>query len=220
MLEDVLHEIRFGREEMPQNLRRSCSIHEAGHVVSGVALAVFEPQALTILDHGGVTRVELSRANSQTRAGIENYITALLSGRAAEEIILGSSQATAGAGIGDDSDFSRATQAAIDLELRFGFGVIGVAHFSDRSTEMLLHDPSIVALITKRLDRCLTRARELIAENCEAVEAMARRLEANGYLDRAAINELLAAFPVRNAIPSCENNGASKDAHCAGKTSR
>ncbi|WFU25139.1 AAA family ATPase [Bradyrhizobium sp. CB1717] len=211
MLEDVLHEIRSGREGMPQSLRRSCSIHEAGHVVSGVALAVFEPQALTILDHGGATRVELSRANSQTRAGIENYITALLAGRAAEEILLGSSEATAGAGIGDDSDFSRATQAAVDLELKYGFGVIGVAHFPDRATEMLLHDPSIVALITKRLDRCLIRARELIANNREAVEAVARRLEATGYLDRAAIGELLKTHHVQSGLLKNDTRESSYD---------
>jgi cell division protease FtsH len=199
VLDDLLHEIRSGREEMPESLRRSCAVHEAGHLVVGVVLAVFEPQAMTILDHGGATRAQLSRANSQTQSGIENYITALLSGRAAEEIIIGSSYATAGSGIGEDSDFSRATSAAIDLELRFGFGAIGVAHFSDRATEMLLHDPSVVALIKQRLDRSLALAREIITENREVVEAVARRLEAKGYLDRAAIDELLKTYPVRNA---------------------
>ncbi|MGY3133418.1 cell division protease FtsH [Bradyrhizobium sp. USDA 4501] len=207
-LDDLLLEIRSGREGMPQNLRRSCAVHEAGHLVVGVALAVFEPRALTILDHGGATCVELSRANSQTQSGIENYVATLLSGRAAEELLLGGSHATAGAGIGDDSDFARATQAATDLELRFGFGVIGVAHFSDRATDMLLQDPSIVALITKRLDRCLTRARELIATNRHAVEAVAKRLEQTGYLDRVAIAQLLKAYPVRSAEPASRNCGA------------
>lgn len=196
--DDLLHEIRSGRQGMPESLRRSCSVHEAGHLIVGVALAVFEPRALTILDFGGATRVELSRANAQTQAGIENYITTLLGGRAAEEIVLGASEATAGAGIGRDSDFSRATDAAIDLELRFGFGKIGVAHFSDIAIEMLLHDASVVALVKQRLDRCLARARELVAENRIAVSAVARRLEETGYLDRAAIDELLKTHRVRN----------------------
>ena len=198
--DDLLHEIRSGREGLPEELRRSVSLHEAGHLIVGVALAVFEPQALTILDHGGATRVELSRANSQTERGIENFITALLSGRAAEEIILGSSHATAGSGVGEESDFSRATAAAIDLELRFGFGVLGLARFSDRATEMLLHDPSVVGLITKRLARCHARARELIAANRQSVEGVACRLEQTGYLDRVAIDELLMMYPVRNAL--------------------
>lgn len=196
-LDDLLQEVRCGREGMPKSLRRTCAVHEAGHVVVGVALAVFEPRALTILDHGAATRVELSRANSQTLTGIENYITALLSGRAAEEIILGVSRATAGSGIGENSDFARATAAAADLELRFGFGALGVAHFSDRATDLLRHDPSVVGLIKQRLDRCLARAREMITENRAIVEAMARRLEDTGYLDRGAIDSLLKTHPVR-----------------------
>ncbi|MGY4224974.1 cell division protease FtsH [Bradyrhizobium sp. USDA 4503] len=197
VVEDVLHEVRSGREGLPKNLRRSFSVHEAGHLVVGVALAVFEPRALTILDYGGGTHVDVSLANSQTQIGIENCITALLAGRAAEEVILGLPQATAGAGHGEGSDFSRATRAAIDLELRFGFGALGVAHFSDRTAETLMHDSSIMALIVKRLDRCLAHARELVTENRTAVEAVAGRLEATGYLDRGAIDELLKAHPLR-----------------------
>jgi ATP-dependent Zn protease len=83
--------------------------------------------------------------------------------------------------------------------------VIGVAHFSDRATDMLLHDPSIVALITKRLDRCLARARELVAVNRQAVEGVAQRLEQTGYLDRSAIDQLLKAYPVRGAEPTSRN---------------
>lgn len=61
VLDDLLHEVRAGREAMPESLRRSCSVHEAGHLIVGLALAVFDPQALTIFDHGGATRVELAR---------------------------------------------------------------------------------------------------------------------------------------------------------------
>ena len=85
--------------------------------------------------------------------------------------------------------------------------MIGLARFSDRATEMLLQDPSIVSLITKRLDRCHTRARELIAANRQTVEAVARLLEQTGYLDRAAIDELLKRYPVRNVAT---DNGALK----------
>ena len=193
-LDDLLREIRSGREGLPANLRRVCAVHEAGHLVVGAALGVFKAKALTIMDDGGATRVEFTRAHSQTKGGIENQITALLGGRAAEEILLG--EATVGAGVGEQSDFSRATNAAIDLELRFGFGSIGVAHFSERATELLLHDPSIVALIKKRLDRCHSVARNLIAKNRVTLEAVARRLEKTGYLDQAAIDELLKMHPV------------------------
>lgn len=195
--DDLLHEIRGGQEGLPDVLRRVCSLHEAGHLVVGVALDVFEPRALTIFDEGGTTLASISRANHQTEFGIENLIAMLLSGRAAEEVVLGSSQRTVGAGVGEtNSDLARATQCAIDLELRYGFGVLGPVRFSERAIEMLLRDASVVGLVKKRLDKCGARARDLIERNREAVEAIAKRLEATGYLDGAAIGALLQQYPV------------------------
>lgn len=194
--DDVIREVRSGRSGLPDNLRRVCAIHEAGHLVVGVALAVFEPQALTILDHGGATLVELSQENGQSERGMENFIAALLGGRAAELVVLGPSNTTVGAGVGETSDFARATSAAVDLELRFGFGALGVAQFSDRATDMLLHDPSVVGLVKLRLDRCLERARALIELNRRTVEAVANRLAETGYLDRAGIETILIQYPI------------------------
>ncbi|MFK4724629.1 cell division protease FtsH [Bradyrhizobium niftali] len=196
-MDDLLHEVRSGRTVLPENLRRACAIHEAGHLIVGVALEVFRPKALSILDEGGTTQFELSRANAQTERGIENFITALVAGRAAEEVVLGASEATAGAGVGSKSDFARATDAAVDLELRFGFGEYGVACFSDRITDLLLPDPSILGRVKDRLDRCHARARGLIQKNLETVQAAASRLEATGYLDRVAIEDLLKKWPVK-----------------------
>lgn len=209
-LDDIIAEIRSGRPGLPDELRRICAIHEAGHLIVGVALGVFEPQALTIFDAGGTTRVELSRENGQSEQGIENFITSLLGGRAAEVIILGASKATAGAGIGETSDFARATRAAMDLELRFGYGFLGVAHFPDRTTEMLLHDPAVVDLVKRRLDRCLARACELVAANKEAVEVIAGRLGEIGYLDSTGIHDLLKAYPVQNLASSDKDNGGQE----------
>lgn len=196
-MDDLLHEVRSGRAVLPENLRRACAIHEAGHLIVGVALEVFRPKALSILDDGGATQFELSRANAQTERGIENFITALVAGRAAEEVVLGSSEATAGAGVGSQSDFARATNAAVDLELRFGFGAIGVACFSDPITDLLLQDASILRRVKERLDRCLSRARGLIQQNFETVKAAASRLEATGYLDRSSIDDLLKKWPIK-----------------------
>jgi cell division protease FtsH len=209
-LDDLIHEIRSGREALPDTLRRVCALHEAGHLIAGVVLNVFEPQALSILDDGGATRAELSFENSQTEQGIENFITSMLSGRAAEEVILGPSKATAGAGAGDSSDFARATAAPMDLELRFGFGLLGVVHFSERSRDLLMQNASIVAVIKDRLDRSLSRARELIDFNRGAVEAVARRLMEAGYLDRSAIRELLQAHPLTAGPASMAADGKDR----------
>lgn len=198
-LDDVMIEIRSGRPGLPEELRRVVALHEAGHMVVGVALNVFQPRALSILDAGGATQVELSRENCQSEQGIENFITSLLGGRAAEVVILGPSKATAGAGIGETSDFARATRAAINLELRFGFGALGVTHFPEKSSEILCLEPAAVDRIKARLDRCLARASDLIAANKETVEAIGGRLEEIGYLDRASIDQLLQEHPVQTA---------------------
>jgi len=83
---------------------------------------------------------------------------------------------------------------------------------SDRATEILLQGPSIVGLITKRIARCHTQARELITANQQTVEAVTLRLEQTGYLDRAAIDELLKTYPVRNskADPSDKSDGGCR----------
>lgn len=195
-MDDVMHEVRSGRPGLPAKLRQVCAIHEAGHLVVGVALQVFEPQALSIAETGGATKVELTAENGQSEAGVENFIASLLAGRAAELIVLGPTGTTVGAGIGENSDFARATEAAVDLELRYGFGVVGVAHFSERTTELLLHDPAVVGLVKARLDRCLDRAKEIIIRNRRTLDVVADRLERAGYLGKPAIEEILSEHPV------------------------
>ena len=210
-IDDLLQEVRGGRDGLPDALRRVCSLHEAGHLVVGVALQVFEPQALTIVDEGGITRAEISRANYQTEIGVENLITMLLAGRAAEEVTLGPSQRTVGGGVGDDSDFARATRSAVDLELRYGFGALGLAQFADRAIEMLLHDAGVVGLIKKRLDRCYARARELVGLNRTTLETIAGRLETTGYLERAAIEALLREHPVSASLANSTATAGDSD---------
>jgi cell division protease FtsH len=201
-LPDLLAEVRAGRDALTPKLRRACAVHEAGHLTTGVALQVFQPQALSIADEGGKTRVELTQANQQTQSGIEDFVAMLLSGRAAEELLLGSDEITAGAGASENSDFARATRAVIDLELRTGFGTLGVVHFSDRVIDLMLHDSSVLALIKHRLDKCMARAREVVARNRSTVEAVAARLEESGYLDRPTIESLLAQHPVQATAPA------------------
>lgn len=196
LIDDLLTEIRSGRTALTPALRRVISVHEAGHLVTGVALQVFTPRALSIADEGGLTKVEMTMENYQNEGGIENFIAMLLAGRAAEEVVLGPAARTAGAGLDENSDFARATQAAVDLELRHGFGALGVAHFSDRATEMLLHDPSVVVAVKRRLDKCLVRARGVVERNRSTLDAVAGALEAAGYLDRQQIATLLAQNPM------------------------
>lgn len=68
-------------------------------------------------------------------------------------------------------------------------------YFFDRATEMLLHDPSVVGTVTRRLDKCLDRARKLVERNRSTLDAVAAALEAAGYLDQQQITTLFAKNP-------------------------
>jgi cell division protease FtsH len=209
-LADLLAEVRAGRASLSGRLRRACAVHEAGHLALGVALHVFEPMALSITDEGGGTGIDLITNNAQTERGLENFIIALLAGRAAEELFLEPADVTVGGGVGENSDFARATRTAMDLELRLGFGSLGVVQFGDRATEMLLHDASVVALVKERIDRAMERARSLVEANRVTILAVAERLDQAGYLDRAAIARLLAEYPVRS-VPEFELGHVSRE---------
>jgi len=77
------------------------------------------------------------------------------------------------------------------LETRLGFGKLGMIHLPERANDWLVKDPHVIQAISKRLDDCLARGRALVAENKDAVIALAEALGARGYLDRVEIETLL-----------------------------
>jgi cell division protease FtsH len=201
-IDDLLAEIRGKQAPMPEAQRQASADHEAGHIVVGAALGICDIKAASIHDAGAVTSVSFDLAKSQSLGGLEAIITMLLGGRAAELEMLPEGEAGAGAGGGEQSDFGRATQIALDIEARFGFGAFGVVHLPEKVTDLLLHDATIIGLIKHRLDRCLARAREIIAANRALVVAIAEALASQGYLDRRDIEALLAKHPPRLPSPS------------------
>jgi cell division protease FtsH len=202
VIDDLLAEIRGKQEPMPEAQRQASADHEAGHIVVGAALGICDINAASIHDAGAVTSVSFDLAKSQSLGGLEAIITMLLGGRAAELEMLPEGEAGAGAGGGEQSDFGRATQIALDIEARFGFGAFGVVHLPAKVTDLLLHDATIVGLIKQRLDRCLARAREIIVANRALVVAIAEALASQGYLDRRDIEALLAKHPPQLPSPS------------------
>jgi cell division protease FtsH len=195
-VEDLASEIAGGKQRAPVWMRRSMAVHEAGHLVGGMAVGMFEPGELFLNDDGGRARLTHHYADVQTRNGLENYITAVLAGRAAEETILGIESLTVGSGAGEENDLSIATSAALGLELRFGMGVLGLAQFDAEATRILRHDPAVVQAVRLRLETCFSRARSIVAANRRTVTAIAAALERAGYLDRDAILRLLERHPV------------------------
>jgi hypothetical protein len=194
-LDDLLDVIRGGRESIPATLRRSGAIHESGHVVVGVVLGCFDLRAVSLHDAGGTTAVTLKVANSQTRYGLECLIAMLLGGRAAEELVLGADQISAGAGGGEDSDLARATRIALDIETKLGMGRFGAVRFPEGAIDLMLSDSRMIGVVKERLDRCFDLARRILAGNKTALLAVADELEARGYLDKNDIDRVFERHP-------------------------
>lgn len=195
-LQDLLDEVRGSRDPMSAALRRGSAIHEAGHVVAGVALGCFELKAVSIFDARGQTTIKLKLESGQTRRGLESFIMMLLAGRAAEELVFGADEVSPGAGGSENSDLARATRLAIDMEIRLGLGDLGIVYVPEHASELILHDAEVFAIVKRRLDRCLDEARRILAENKEALLTVADELDARGYLDRAEIDAVLAHHPL------------------------
>jgi hypothetical protein len=201
-IDDLLVEIRGTSEPMPDTLRKTSATHEAGHIVVGAALGNCTIMAASIHDAGAVTSLSVDPDKSQSLADLEAVITVLLAGRAAESELLGEAEVSAGAGGGEESDFSRATRIAIDIETKLGFGAFGVVHLPDKAVDFFLQDAEMIRVIKRRLDLCLSRARDIVATNKEAVVAVADALAAHGYLDRVDIERLLGSHSPRLPAPA------------------
>ncbi|OPH83163.1 hypothetical protein B2M20_09090 [Nitrobacter vulgaris] len=188
---DILQEIRGQQVGLPHDLRNVVSIHEAGHIVVGAALRCYEPKMVWLTETGGLTSGQMNMGNDLTLRGLEHVMTTLLAGRAAEKLLLGAQEVTIGAGLGDTSDLMKATQIALDIEVRFGLGQSGLVQLPDASREAMLHNQTTLAAIRQRLDRCHLYAETIVQLHCPAILEIASALRNNGYLERAAIVEVL-----------------------------
>jgi hypothetical protein len=189
-LDDLLAEIRSRREPPSAEDRRRLAVHEAGHAVVATLLGGMEVAGVTIGDRDGVTEiVPVHRSMSPERC--HQVMIMLLAGRAAEELVFGSPSAGAGGVRG--SDLSRATDLAKDMELRFGFGDLGLVFLPEGGHDTLEIMPGLLRSVRRRLDRAVSDATELLGKNRAALDEVADRLADSGYLSAAEVAELVGS---------------------------
>ncbi|MBI1201937.1 MAG: AAA family ATPase [Rhodopseudomonas sp.] len=192
---DLLVAVRNGQPEWPADLRRRIAYHESGHAIAFLALGIADPQALSIGGSGGLAESDLGEMRAITRSHLENFIVALLAGRAAEELIFG--EVTAGAGGSEGSDLARATALATRLETAYGLGALGLVCMAGGVNErdLLLLD-TLRSAVGGTIDRAYAAALDLLRQNRHALEALATALFAGGYLDRMDIQAILVHSPL------------------------
>jgi len=211
-IEEAATKLKLGPERrrlQSEEERRLTAYHEAGHAVVAHSLPKMDPvHRVSIVSRGlalGFTMIppQIDRYN-QTKTRLLEQITALLGGRAAEEMVLHEFS------VGASSDIEKATAIAREMVTKFGMSSLGPISFaprtglddgswpyqgnpfgqvdySDEMTERVDEE------IKKIVDSCFARAKEIVTKQQDKLDAVARRLMEQETIDGKEFEELMAA---------------------------
>ncbi len=200
---------------MPEEERRNTAFHESGHALVAKLLPKTDPvHKVTIIPRGralGVTmQLPTEDRYSQDRDRLLNTISVLFGGRIAEEIFM--HQMTTGA----SNDFERATEIARRMVTQWGMSdELGPMVYGENEGEVFLGRSitthknvsettmqKVDAEIRRIVDEQYARARKLIEDNRDKVEAMAKALLEWETLDADQLNDIMAGQPPRPPKPT------------------
>ena len=161
--EHVVDALREARPAPPAELMLPIAIHEIGHALAYELLGIGSVESVQIGGEtgGGRTRVTVRSERAQDELGMMQIISCLLAGRAAEQMVIGSTMIGSGGAV--ESDLGRATRLAVDLETACGLGADMPLIYRPPSNfgEALLYQPTLA----RRVDARLTAAaRQIEAE--------------------------------------------------------
>lgn len=199
LLDAAVEPAEFG----PADLRR-IAVHEAGHAVVSLSLDTDELTSLCIGGGGLGATKHRRRGELETRASIEDRVTMMLAGRAAEVVLIGAISS------GSNSDLTGATDQMLTVHAKLGLGGT-LSAFDETDTRRGWLDQELRAIIEKDLHRLQDRAVAIVRAHRCAVEAMARALAERRYLTGAAARRIFAANPPSAPAASLRKN---KDPGC------
>lgn len=179
--------------------RHTVSVHEAGHAVVGVHLAVGTLENVAVPwevrggQPAGFAYFSLPEDRERDRHFYLDRIAMFLGGRAAEEEILGT--AYDGAGGGEAADLHVASDLATQLEVQFGMGE-GLAYFNTKSVEerdrIRATNRDVAVRVEGVLAREMKRSRDIVRRYRAVVEEVADALERSGLVEGKEVARLLA----------------------------
>lgn len=164
------------------------SVHEAGHAVVAHVLEMPSADRVYIAHDGG--GYDAKTPPLVTPEGALYELSVLLAGRAAEEVVTG--DISSGAGGDRYSDLFRATDLAIGLEQKFGFGT-SLIYAGVPAKKRYRMPQRIQARVDERLTSAYELAADLIVEHRDLVETVAAALVEHRELDRTALLSILTA---------------------------
>lgn len=210
-LEEAATKVKLGPEKrrlQSEEERRLTAYHEAGHAVVAASLPNMDPvHRVSIVSRGlalGFTMIppQFDRYN-QTQTWLLEQITALLGGRAAEELKLKEFS------IGASSDIKQATAIAREMVMEFGMSSLGPISFSPWTGlgeewpprmpfgERVSYSDEIAEEIDREvkriIDECFERAKEILREKKEKLDLVAEKLIEQETIEGEEFERLMAA---------------------------
>ena len=200
---------------LPEEERRNTAYHESGHAVVAKLLPKTDPvHKVTVIPRGRALGLTMQLPDqerySQDRERLLCTICVLFGGRIAEELFM--QQMTTGA----SNDFQRATDLARRMVTQWGMSdTLGPMVYGEEEGEIFLgrsvttHKNMSEATMQKVdveirrvIDEQYARARKLLEDNRDKVEAMTAALLELETIDADQINDIMAGLPPRPPKPS------------------
>ncbi len=189
--------------------KRTTAYHEAGHALVAKNLAGTDPiHKVSIIPRGmalGITmQLPADDRHNYSREYLQNNLAVLMGGRVAEELVL--NQMTTGAG----NDIERATNMARKMVCSWGMSeVLGPLSYGERDNEIflgkdLVHHKNfseetsrqIDAEVRKIVESAYRRAKSILENEREALEAVAKALLERETISGEDIDKILRGEPL------------------------
>lgn len=195
---------------MSDKEKLNTAYHEAGHAIVGRLTPEHDPvYKVSIIPRGRALGVTMFLPEedrySISKRGIEGNICSLFGGRIAEELTLGTDGVTTGA----SNDIQRATELARNMVTKWGLSEkLGPLLYEENEGESYGR-PSPRSKISSQtaididlemrsiIDRCYDRSRQLLVDNRDILDAMAKALMQYETIDADQIDDLMARREVR-----------------------
>lgn len=189
---DLLESVAPPDPRSPDHLKRT-ALHEAGHALVAHLLGLGRVRSISIIAKGvggGFCHVD-NDGYAPTRGIVEDHVVQMLSGRAAEEVLLGD-QGT-GSGGHSRSDLATATREVGLLHLGLGLGD-DLIYRADREEvpAVLRLDPELSRRVEHDLRRLYSRALELVRQNEPMIRTLADELLVHRQVDGDRFLQLVA----------------------------
>ena len=210
--EQAKDKIMMGAERksmvMSEKERRNTAYHEARHCIVGYLMPEHDPTyKVTIIPRGRALGVTMFLPEedrySMSKRSIESQICGLFGGRIAEELTLGFDGVTTGA----SNDIERATRMARSMVTKWGLSEkLGPLQYEEDDQEVFLgksagssrsHVSGETAKVIDEevktiIDSCYEKARNILVDNRDKLDAMVDALLEYETIDRPQIDDIMA----------------------------